>query len=348
MAGEPVAVLGATGYTGRLVCARARELGLPLRLVGRRRDALERLAAEGEEVRVADACDPDALVAALDGAGALVSLAGPFLDVGLGPVEAAVRAGVHYLDSSGEQPFAWHVYSRFGESARERGVALLTSFGFDFVPGDLAARLAADGLDRVDELAVGYAVSSAASSRGTRRTIGRVLGQRLVAYEGGRLVPSRIGATTRSFLFPWGEASAVEWGGTEPLTVPRHTQVRTVRSYVRAPRAAAPLARAGRAAAPLARLAGRVGPDGPSERTRERTRFAVVAEARGPEGRRRATLTGSDVYGLTALLLARGAEALLRDEARGAGALAPAEAFDAAGFVARLEPLLRVSGIEEL
>ena len=49
-------------------------------------------------------------------------------------------------------------------------------------------------------------------------------------------------------------------------------------------------------------------------------------------------LTGSDVYGLTALLLVRGAQALLAGEARGSGVLAPAEAFDARTLAGRLEP----------
>ena len=53
-------------------------------------------------------------------------------------------------------------------------------------------------------------------------------------------------------------------------------------------------------------------------------------------------LEGSDVYGLTALLLVRGTEALLAGEARGSGVLAPAEAFDARTLAARLEPLLTI------
>jgi len=345
---RPLAVLGATGYTGRLVCAAARSLGIPLRLVGRRREALEELAASREEIRLADARDLDTLVAAFDGAFAVVSLAGPFLELGFAPVQAAIRAGAHYLDSSGEQEFAWHVFERFGPSATARGIALLTSFGFDYVPGDLAARLAAEGLEPLDEVAVAYAVSSIASSHGTRRTIGHVLAQRQVAYEQGRYVPSRIGATTRSFRFPWGEAGAVEWGGTEPLTVPRHTDVGTVRSYVRAPRIAAPLMRLAHLAAPFVRIAGAIGPAGPSERTRSCARFAVVAEARGRAGARRVTLTGTDVYGLTGLLLARGAEALERGEASGSGALAPAEALDPGAFLEKLEPLIRLESVEDV
>jgi hypothetical protein len=51
-------------------------------------------------------------------------------------------------------------------------------------------------------------------------------------------------------------------------------------------------------------------------------------------------LSGSDPYGLTAALIVRGYEALAAGEARGTGALAPAEAFDVHAFLPRLAPLL--------
>ena len=82
---------------------------------------------------------------------------------------------------------------------------------------------------------------------------------------------------------------------------------------------------------------------GPSEASRRKSRFAVVAEATGPGGAGRAVLTGSDVYGLTALLIVRGAEALNAGEARGTGVLAPAEAFDARTFAGRLDPFLHIA-----
>ncbi|HVM17371.1 MAG TPA: NAD(P)H-binding protein [Gaiellaceae bacterium] len=345
----PLAVLGATGYTGRLVCREARSLGLELRLVGRRRGALEGLAQPGEEVRVADARDPAALRAAFEGAFAVASLAGPFLEVGDAPIEAAIAAGAHYVDVTGEQPFARRVYERFGARAQEAGVVLLTAFGFDYVPGDLAARLAAAPLPRVDEIAVGYSVTAASASRGTKRTLALLAGLPHAALADGHLVESSFGETSRRFRFPFGERHAVEWGGTEPLTVPRHTpSVRTVRSYLRAPRVAGAAGRFGRAAAPLLRLAARVGPAGPPEERRRAARFAVVAEARGPDGARRATLVGGDVYGFTALAVAQAARALRDGEVRAAGALAPAEAFDAHRLVERLAPLLQLLSIDEL
>jgi hypothetical protein len=73
-----------------------------------------------------------------------------------------------------------------------------------------------------------------------------------------------------------------------------------------------------------------------------------VAEARGRAGRRRATLAGTDVYGLTGLLLARGADALARGEVPRVGALAPAEAVDPRAFLGRLGPLIRLESVEDL
>ena len=333
-----VGILGVTGFTGRLVLAEARRAGLEVRLVGRRREALQELAAPGEEVRVADARDPDALAQALDGCDVLASCAGPFLEIGLAPVLAAKTVGAHYLDTSGEQ--AW---VRLLHEQVQSDRAVLPAFGFDYVPGDLAARLAAEQVEGpLDELVVAYSVKGVGTSSGTRRTIGTVMGQDQVAWEGGRLVPSRFGATTRTIRFPFGEKTVVEWGGTEPITVPRHTEVRNVRSYIRAPAVAAKAGGLGRLGSPVVRALSRFGPHGPSEESRRKSRFTVVAEAVGQGGSGRAVLEGSDVYGLTALLLVRGAESLLAGEARGTGVLAPAEAFDARTLAARLEPLLTI------
>jgi short subunit dehydrogenase-like uncharacterized protein len=344
---RPLAVLGATGYTGRLVVDQARALGIPLRLVGRRADALEALAQPGEEVRVADARHEAELIAAFDGVFAVASTAGPFMDIGTKPVGAAIAVGAHYLDTSGEQAFARVVYEGFGESAEERDVVLLTSFGFDYVPGDFAARLAAEALEEpLDEIVVAYATTAQPTSRGTRETIGHVMGQGQVAWE-GRVVRSRFGKTTRTVRFPFGDRSVVEWGATEPLTVPRHTDVRRVRSYFRAPRLVAYAGLVAPLTAPFIRLGGRMGGT-PSQSKRERNRWTVVAEARRGESGCRATLTGYDTYGTAALLIAHGAQALRNGEARGTGALAPAEAFDVHAFAPRLSPLLEVGPVEPI
>jgi short subunit dehydrogenase-like uncharacterized protein len=330
-----LAVLGATGYTGRLVVAEAQARGLSLRLVGRDEGRLRALAGDGDEVRVADARDVEALTRAFDGSLAVVSLAGPFLEVGDAPVRAAVAAGSHYLDTTGEQAFAHGVYADHGEAAERAGVALLTMFGFDYVPGDLAARLACEGRDEVDRVHVCYAVAGGGTSRGTKRSIAAIMRNPLRSWTDGRLTPTRFGATVRTFRFPWGDRTGVEWGGGEPLTVPRHTRVREVRAYVRAPRLAAPAGRIGRLAAPVLAAAARLAPEGPAE-ARRTARFTVLADADGT----RAALAGVDPYSSTASIVLAGVEAIAAGELRGVGARAPAEAFDVHTLLARLEGVL--------
>jgi short subunit dehydrogenase-like uncharacterized protein len=341
---RPLAVLGATGYTGSLVCDEARALGLRLRLLGRRREALKEQAQSGDELEVVDATDHASLVEALAGAFAVVSTAGPFLERGFTTVDAALETGVHYLDSSTEQAYSRQIYERFGSRAADRELVLLTAFAN--APGDLAAGLAVDGLDgQLEEVVVANDQSGFALSRGSRLTLAQVMEQPQAAWEDGRLIPSHFGATTRRVRFPSGERTVVEWGGPEPLTVPRHADVRRVRAYVRAPRAAAVAGRFSDRLAPLVRLSAKVGGAGPAAERRRKATFAVVAEARGPRGGRRATLLGRDVYGTAALLLARAAEALMQGDVRGVGALAPAEALEPQEFLGRIAPLVQVESL---
>jgi short subunit dehydrogenase-like uncharacterized protein len=342
---RPLTVLGATGYVGGLLVEQARALGLPLRLVGRRREALERIAEQGDEVRVADARHEAELIEAFDGAFAVASTAGPFLDTGTRVVAAAVAVGAHYVDVAVEQSFARTVYEGFGESAEEREVALLPSFGLGYATGDFAARLAAEQLpEPVDEVVVAYRSKGARTSPGTRSTAAGVMRQEQVAWSDG-LVGTRFGKTTRRLHFPDGEHGVVEFAGVESLSVPRHTRTHRVRSYVVVPRLAALGGPFAPLFAPVASLAGRIGGP-PSAEQRAKWRWTVVAEARSGSSTRRATLSGADVYGLTAMLVARAAEALGAGEVRGAGTLAPAEAFDVHAFLPRLAPFLELDAVE--
>ncbi len=339
-------MLGATGYTGRLVCEAARELGLSLRLLGRDERALRDAAHAGEEVAVADAADHASVVAALEGAFAVIYTAGPFLKRGFATVDAAIAAGVHYIDSSTEQAYSSQIYERFGSRAAERGVVLLTAFAN--APGDFAADIAAEALDPLDEVVVANDQSGLVLSRGSRRTLAEIMEQPQWAWENGVLLPSRFGASTRRVRFPSGERTVVEWPGPEPLTVPRHTEARNVRSYARAPRAAAVVGRFAETFASVVRLSTKVGGEGPPPEKRRKARFTVVAEARGPRGARRATILGRDVYGTAALLLSRAAHGLARDEVSQRGALAPAEAFEARQFLGRAAPLLQLESVVDL
>jgi short subunit dehydrogenase-like uncharacterized protein len=119
-------------------------------LAGRDRGRLEALAtrlalpagAAELETAVAGTGSPDQLRELIGPGDVLVSTAGPFVKVGQAAVAAAAEAGAIYLDSSGEPPFIRQVFEEFGPRAEQTGAALLTAFGYDYVPGNLAGALA--------------------------------------------------------------------------------------------------------------------------------------------------------------------------------------------------------------
>jgi short subunit dehydrogenase-like uncharacterized protein len=142
-------LFGATGFTGGLVAlhlaAHARS-ELRLALAGRRADTLNalrsRLMATHPEraeigVVVADVSDPASLAQMAGRTRAVLSTVGPFVDYGEPVVSACVAQGTDYLDSTGEFPFVLAMIERYDAAARQRGVRLIFSCGFDSVPADL-------------------------------------------------------------------------------------------------------------------------------------------------------------------------------------------------------------------
>src|SRR5437660_5027997 len=110
-----IALLGATGYTGKLVVAELVRRGVPHRLGARSPEKLAQLPSDAERF-VLDVGEAARLDAFLDGASALISTVGPFARLGMPAVEAAVRNRVPYVDSTGEQPFMADVYERFSSA----------------------------------------------------------------------------------------------------------------------------------------------------------------------------------------------------------------------------------------
>ena len=120
----PIAVYGATGYTGRLVAGELRRRGAEVVLAGRSRAKLEILAEDlGGQIAIRDASldDPSALRELLEPCAAVIACAGPFRLHGEPVLAAAVDARTHYLDTTGEQPFMRKVFEDYGPSAEPGG-----------------------------------------------------------------------------------------------------------------------------------------------------------------------------------------------------------------------------------
>ncbi|HWC26566.1 MAG TPA: saccharopine dehydrogenase NADP-binding domain-containing protein, partial [Solirubrobacteraceae bacterium] len=337
MAGR-IVLFGATGYTGQLAARALVARGAAPLLAARSRERVEALAAElgGLESAVADAGRPHTIRALLEPGDVLVSTVGPFVRWGEAAVRAAIDVGAHYVDSSGEPPFIRSVFERHGAAAEAAGAGLLTAFGYDFVPGNLAGALALrEAGPAAVAVDVGYFVAGgAAPSGGTRASAVSLLAEPAYAFCDGRLVTQR---TARRLRELDGRA-AVSIGGTEQFALPRiHPGLRDARVWLgwfgpasrplQALSAATAVAtRVPGVRAALGAAAGRLvrgSTGGPDAEARRRARSLVSAIAADPGGRPLATvrLEGVGPYDFTAGALAWGACAAAGGGLRGPGAL---------------------------
>jgi len=351
--GTSIAVFGATGYTGRLVARELHRQGAAPLLAGRDAGKLDALAAElgGLPTLVASVGDAASLDALARRARVLINCVGPFVDFGEPVVRAAIAAGAHYVDTTGEQPFLQAMLAH-DTWAKSQGVAVIPALAFEIALADCAAALAAAELDEVDDITVTY-VTRFHASQGSKRTALRMLQGSGFAYVDGRWVEE---TPARHHVFvdlprPLGTVAAVSFPSAEVMTIPRHVTVRTVRTYMSVPVVAARLLSAtaplvgGLARSPLARVGDWMlgsGTDGPDEATRRRDVFHVAVDARGrrrgkPAGQRM-IVRGRDPYGLTAAICRLGAQWLADSSRRAGGVLSPAMAFDPRRFLEALAP----------
>ncbi len=179
--GRTVAVFGAAGHTGRFVVAELERRDFTPVAVGR--DGAK-LAASGFQdrdvaVRTAAIDDPASLDRAFAEVAAVINCAGPFLDTAETVVAAALRARIHYLDVTAEQPSALAVFDKFDAPAREAGLVVMPAMGFYGGLADLLATAAMGGWDLADEIRVGIALDSWRPTPGTRITGERNYARRL-------------------------------------------------------------------------------------------------------------------------------------------------------------------------
>jgi Uncharacterized conserved protein len=351
----PIAVYGATGYTGRLVVAELAKADADFVVAGRNPKKLENLRAEFSlegPARAAELDQPASLRELLADCAVVIDCAGPFVRFGEPVLAAAVETGTHYLDTTGEQPYMKMAFERYGPGAARAGVAVVPAMGFDYVPGDMIASLTADGMGELDELSMHYSWHNFKPSQGTARTTVEIIRGGGLEWRNMAWVEDRGGASRGTYEFPApvGRQRMMRYPAGEQITVPRHIPTRNVRTSINAGDFASdrlaqlftalvgpigvamrtPLRRA--AGAAISRL-----PEGPTPEQREKMQWTIVCEAVRGEVERKGVISGKDVYGLTAAAITRGAILASRRGFDARGGLAPSQAFDPKSFLTGLE-----------
>jgi short subunit dehydrogenase-like uncharacterized protein len=343
-----IVVFGATGYTGRLTAEALVARGERPVLAGRDPEGLMVLSAElggGLETAVANVARPESVASLVGPGDVLVSTVGPFLRWGEPAVEAAIARRATYFDSTGESGFIRAVFERYGPRAARVGTALVTAFGYLWVPGSLAAALALQEAGQVAvRVDIGYFFTGRAGmSGGTRATTATEAIEPSFVWRRG-IKPERSAARVRSFDVNGRTRPAVSTGSSEHFTLPRLCpSLAEVNTYVGwfggasrriqalsvmgAGVARIPGARAGVRALADHLVKGSTG--GPDAETRSRSGSHVVAIAYDSAGQQFASVTvaGANSYSFTGGILAWGASKALVGGVDGRGALGPVEAF---------------------
>lgn len=326
---KSVTVFGAYGHTGRFVVAELLDRGWTPVLSGRNADKLDGLAAEYPrlEMRPASVDDRDSLDRALTGTVAVVNCAGPFMDTAVPIVEAAVRARIHYLDVTAEQQSALTIFEQYGGIAHDAGIILLPAVAFYGGLGDLLATAAMGDWDSADEIRVAVALDSWKPTLGTRITGERNTAKRLV-FSNNQLVFLADPPPTRSWNFPepFGTQEVVGLALAEIITMSRHLRAREIRPYMN-----------------LKPLIDIRDPDTPTPTAvdksgRSNQIFVMDVIARRNSECRRATVTGQDIYAITAPIVVEALTRTVTFENGKAGAFAAGELFNAKDFLQSLSP----------
>lgn len=324
-----VAVFGAAGHTGRFVVAELLRRGITPIAIARDPAALAAANFPEHEVlrRLASVDDVELLNQALDGAKAVINCAGPFLETADTVANAALRAGIHYLDVSAEQPSACATLDKYDIAAREAGIAVVPAMGFYGGFADLLVTAALGDWDHTDTIDIMIGLDSWHPTRGTRITGEKNTGQRMVVAE-GRLVPVSSPRSEKDWEFGGllGRQAMVEVPFSEIVLIARHVKTTELHTWL------------SRIALDDIRNSATPAPKPADETGRSPQRFIVDVVATRESNIRRISARGRDIYAFSAPLVCEVVQRLLEGKFSSVGAQPPSVIFDAQAILSALTP----------
>jgi short subunit dehydrogenase-like uncharacterized protein len=340
---QQIFLVGATGYTGRLVARELRDRGLAFVPAGRSAERLAALVADlglDAEPLVVDTLSPEPLVERLADQAIVVNCAGPFSLYSDPLVDAVARRPVTYLDVTGEQAVVERSLERRVELARRHGATIVHSCAFESLLADLLGHVLVEMRvemgERLRDVSSYYWFERLLASPGTRLTMRLVDHVRTVALEDGALrergpAVEAVAAPDLPFVGHRGRALFVPY--PEVHFFARAFSPRSAGSYLLLSENEARLMTrpASRPETTVDEVVARhrAAPQrGPTDEQRRRQRCGVAVVATDEQDRRRwAAFEGRDPYGLTAFIVAWACAKLLAAPLRPTGVPSPGEIF---------------------
>ena len=297
-------------------------------------------ACPGLDARPASVDDPASLDRALAGAAAVINCAGPFASTAAPVIEAALRAGIPYVDVAAEIEANVDTFAHFSERARAAGIAVVPAMAFFGGLGDLLVTAAMGDWTAADEAHVAYGLSSWHPTAGTLAA-GRGL-PASAATAAGSATPAAGWSTTSTSApaDPGVARSRRRWArGRVHRRV--HDGRRRHRPQPPGHPRGAHLHDRRRRHGPVA-----AGHAGAGRGRRARPLRADLRRRRRGASRRRAnaasSATGQDIYAVSAPLAVEAVRRILAGQTRTSGVASAGEIFDAPDFLRALSPSVSV------
>jgi short subunit dehydrogenase-like uncharacterized protein len=129
-------LLGATGFTGKLVAQYLHRHPMKWAIAGRNRDKLAAIGVAAPIV-IANVDDAASLADLARRSKVICTTVGPYAKYGSGVVAACAAAGTHYCDLTGEVHWMREMIDAHHDTARRTGARIVCASGFDSIPSDL-------------------------------------------------------------------------------------------------------------------------------------------------------------------------------------------------------------------
>lgn len=228
-----VVVLGGAGDMGRQVVQTvAEQPDLEVLIADYRLEAAQQLAQQlGDRVSAVflDARDPHSCLQVLQGAQVAVGCVGPFYEFALPLAQAALQAGVSYIDLCDDHTPLPQLLALEPE-ARAKGITLITGLGWTPGLSNLLAKKGAQQLEEVDTIKIAW-VGSSGDSQGLAviKHLFYAITGKVPFYQNGewRQVPA-LGEEEQVEFPGLGRLPVFACGHPEPVTLPRYLRVRNV------------------------------------------------------------------------------------------------------------------------
>jgi len=348
MKSPEILVVGAGGYTARLVLQNLLQGNIPLQVCGRNELQLRELGESLDAafpIRVHDIQDPDQFAELICGIDVVINCAGPYAIFSADFIRAIAGWSGIYLDLTGELDFVLNSLQELDEKCRANDCLLLHACAFESMVSGLLLSRIADHDSCYEDISSYYSHHNARMSPGTRLTARLTSTPAAQIYRDDRFrqVSKSELIAKPDFITAGDDRLAYYSPLPEVAFFPETYHTHNAGSYLLLPSSEANFL-AGLASPnaantdKLIRKHNRRKTSGPDLYERQQHRFSVIVATRDTNGKRlRISAEGVDPYGLSAQLIVSALDYCIAGAGKVCGVKSPTEVVAQGALLAALE-----------